>query len=203
MRGARTGLRGKIGGLDLPRYQSTIRNIEWAPSVAVLEDESLVVYLPISENAAHAVGISRPVLANSHCFTGFASSYLHVFPDFTPHSPRWLVFNDRDDESLAVLKKLKTKRDVDIGVPKLEIASMKEDSRTGRQTKGSWADLTKGDNRRRLDIACGIMSFHQLTGFTFSSSYGPTFYKSVGLGANAYIYALSTTLFRWWLLWRP
>ncbi|KAK6075995.1 sugar transporter [Seiridium cupressi] len=245
MKGAWTGRRDKIGGLHLPWYQCTIRDIEWPPSVAVLEDESLVVYLPIWENAAHAVGISRPFIVgrflvytavgflenvvptyqseivpaplraflvgsliagiinqsmasnidNSGWQIATASQTLPVvimcFSYFTPNSPRWLVFNDRDDEALAVLKKLRTKRNVNIGVSELEIASMREDGHIGRQTKGSWADLIKGNNRRRLAIACGIMLFQQLTGITFSSSYGPTFYKSVGLGANAYTHALS------------
>lgn len=38
-------------------------------------------------------------------------------------------------------------------------------------------------------IAVGIMALQQLTGVTFSSSYGPTFYKQVGLGAMAFAYA--------------
>ena len=39
-------------------------------------------------------------------------------------------------------------------------------------------------------IACTIMSFQQLTGVTFSSSYGPTFYRSVGLADKAFVYAV-------------
>lgn len=35
------------------------------------------------------------------------------------------------------------------------------------------------------------MALQQLTGVTFSSSYGPTFYRSVGLGDMAFIYAVS------------
>ena len=35
------------------------------------------------------------------------------------------------------------------------------------------------------------MALQQLTGVTFSSSYGPTFYKQVDLGENAFIYAVS------------
>lgn len=40
-------------------------------------------------------------------------------------------------------------------------------------------------------IACTIMVLQQLTGVTFSSSYGPTFYRSVGLADMAFIYAVS------------
>lgn len=36
------------------------------------------------------------------------------------------------------------------------------------------------------------MSFQQLTGVTFSSSYGPTFYRSVGLADMAFVYAVRT-----------
>ena len=42
------------------------------------------------------------------------------------------------------------------------------------------------DNAR---IACSIMTLQQLTGVTFSSSYGPTFYKAQGLGSMAFAYA--------------
>lgn len=35
------------------------------------------------------------------------------------------------------------------------------------------------------------MSLQQLTGVTFSSSYGPTFYRSVGLADMAFVYAVS------------
>lgn len=38
-------------------------------------------------------------------------------------------------------------------------------------------------------IAVVIMALQQLTGVTFSSSYGPTFYKLVGLGSMAFAYA--------------
>ncbi|EEU38246.1 uncharacterized protein NECHADRAFT_77023 [Fusarium vanettenii 77-13-4] len=62
---------------------------------------------------------------------------------FTPNSPRWLIFNDRYEEALKVLR-----------------------------------------------IACAIMTFQQLTGVTFSSSYGPTFYRSVGLSDMAFVYAV-------------
>lgn len=43
------------------------------------------------------------------------------------------------------------------------------------------------DERHR--IAAVIMALQQLTGVTFSSSYGPTFYKQVGLGSMAFAYA--------------
>lgn len=111
---------------------------------------------------------------------------------FTPHSPRWLVFKDREDEALAVLKTVRRKEDVDLGVCELELAAMREDAQRHYQNqrkKGPWSDLVKGTNLRRTNIAVGLMSLQQLTGVTFSSSYGPTFYKSEGLGNMAFAYA--------------
>ncbi|CAK7206854.1 hypothetical protein SEUCBS139899_009660 [Sporothrix eucalyptigena] len=110
---------------------------------------------------------------------------------WTPLSPRWLVFKDRDEEALAVLKSVRRKEDVDAGVCELEIAAMREDAAIQYQNKkkGPWMDLVKGTNLRRTNIAIGLMSLQQLTGVTFSSSYGPTFYKSEGLGNMAFAYA--------------
>ncbi|KJR83459.1 sugar transporter [Sporothrix schenckii 1099-18] len=112
---------------------------------------------------------------------------------WTPLSPRWLVFQDREDEALAVLQAVRRPADVDAGVCALELAAMREDAarrcQDRRRTKGPWSDLVRGTNRRRTNIAVGLMSLQQLTGVTFSSSYGPTFYKSEGLGRMAFAYA--------------
>ncbi|KAK2603406.1 hypothetical protein N8I77_009868 [Diaporthe amygdali] len=108
----------------------------------------------------------------------------------TPNSPRWLMFNDRREDALAVLQKVRRRADVDNGWPEMELAVMGEESQLGKQEKGPWKDLFNEKNRRRTGIACTIMVFQQLTGVTFSSSYGPTFYRSVGLADMAFIYAV-------------
>ncbi|KAF4922771.1 Major facilitator-type transporter ecdD [Colletotrichum viniferum] len=109
---------------------------------------------------------------------------------FTPNSPRWLVFNDRSDEAIAVLRKVRRQEDVDNGRPEMEIAAMRDEGQTGKREKGPWRDLFSEKNRRRTGIACSIMALQQLTGVTFSSSYGPTFYRSVGLADKAFVYAV-------------
>ena len=67
----------------------------------------------------------------------------------TPPSPRWLVFNDRSDEALAVLRRVRNRADVDVGLPELEIAAMNEDGQVGRRHKGTWWSLFDTKNRRR------------------------------------------------------
>lgn len=67
----------------------------------------------------------------------------------TPNSPRWLVFNDRREDALAVLQKVRRRADVDNGWPEMELAVMGEESQLGKQEKGPWKDLFNEKNRRR------------------------------------------------------
>ena len=82
----------------------------------------------------------------------------------TPNSPRWLVFNDRSDEAVKVLKTVRKKEAVEYGQPELEVAAMREQGAIGRQKKGGWMELFNQKNRTRTLIACTIMGFQQLTG---------------------------------------
>lgn len=126
----------------------------------------------------------------------------------TTLSPRWLASKDRHEEALHVLKRVRRQRDVDAGLCELELEAMKEEMQGGVTSKGPWKDLFNSKNIRRTGyaystiqsvglanwlsrIACSIMSLQQLTGVTFSSSYGPTFYKTVGLSNMAFAYAVS------------
>jgi hypothetical protein len=71
---------------------------------------------------------------------------------FTPNSPRWLIFNDRYEEALKVLRSVRRKQDVDNGLPELELASMREEGQAGRRRKGPWKDLINHENRRRTGL---------------------------------------------------
>lgn len=88
---------------------------------------------------------------------------------FTPNSPRWLVFNDRHEEAIAVLHSVRRKEDIDNGLPELEIASMRAEGQVGRQKKGGWKDLFNAANRRRTGYVILLMNcdssvwFHRLT----------------------------------------
>ncbi|KAL3484024.1 general substrate transporter [Aspergillus germanicus] len=106
---------------------------------------------------------------------------------FTPNSPRWLISKNRRSEALSALKVFRPKKAADEGLCELEIIALENSD--NRSDKAPWKALFNASNRRRTAIALAIMSLQQLTGVTFSSSYGPTFYKQVGLGDKAFAYA--------------
>lgn len=95
---------------------------------------------------------------------------------------------NRRTEAIATLQRIRPKKLVEEGLCEVEATSL-ENSETVAE-KGKWSELFNSSNRRRTGIALAIMSLQQLTGVTFSSSYGPTFYKKVGLGDMAFTYAV-------------
>jgi hypothetical protein len=104
-------------------------------------------------------------------------------------SPRWLISKNRRSDALKALKVFRPKQQVEDGRCELEIIALENSD--NMQEKAPWKALFNASNRRRTSIALVIMSLQQLTGVTFSSSYGPTFYKQVGLGDMAFAYAVS------------
>lgn len=104
-------------------------------------------------------------------------------------SPRWLLSKGRRSEAIECLHRIRPKRAVQDGTCELEIAAF--ESHGSLEAKAPWSALLNSANRRRTAIACAIMAFQQLTGVTFSSSYGPTFYQQQGLGSKSFLYAVS------------
>lgn len=103
-------------------------------------------------------------------------------------SPRWLISKNRRSDALKALKMFRPKQQAEDGHCELEIVALENSD--NMQEKAPWKALFNVSNRRRTFIALVIMSLQQLTGVTFSSSYGPTFYKQVGLGDKAFAYAV-------------
>lgn len=110
--------------------------------------------------------------------------------NLTTESPRWLVLHNRKDTALKSLNKLRPKRMAENGVTAREISAIDaaiESSHAGNQ--GSWLDLFRGTYLRRTLICTGLFWFHESTGQQFVNSYGPTFFKQIGLGSQAFTYS--------------
>lgn len=57
------------------------------------------------------------------------------------------------------------------------------------EKQGSWLDLFRGTYLRRTIICTCLFWFHESTGQQFVNSYGPTFFKQMGLGSKSFTYS--------------
>ncbi|KAI9727385.1 MAG: hypothetical protein M1834_008456 [Cirrosporium novae-zelandiae] len=114
--------------------------------------------------------------------------FVVVFSWLVPESPRWLVRRGRLDDAVASLRYLFGSNAV--YTPEKEIKDISA-SLEQAKTKGAWADLLRGANRRRTSILFVSMLFHQLTGQSFVSQYGVLFVKSLH-SLNPFTFSLIT-----------
>jgi len=110
-------------------------------------------------------------------------------------SPRWLVAKGKTDLALINLRKLRRPEDVAAGLPEAEIAALEQAIELDLSVReGGWLDLLRGSMWRRTLYACLAFFFYQVTGNQFYNAYGPSFFISVGLGANSFTYAIIVQL---------
>jgi SP family sugar:H+ symporter-like MFS transporter len=108
---------------------------------------------------------------------------------FIPESPRWLVLNNREQEALESLQKLRGANpsynaDDDLALLKLSLAE--------ENNQGRYIDLFRGSNRKRTLIAMGVNFFIQATGSPFTAAYGTLFVQSIG-SIDAFDYAIMSS----------
>ncbi|CAG2018187.1 unnamed protein product [Fusarium graminearum] len=119
---------------------------------------------------------------------------LTAFVFFIPHSPRWLLSKDREEEAVACLQRLRSKADLDEGRCDEEIRLIKETLRD-QVHKGPWLDLFQGTNLRRTFLVFAFYFFQQATGQAFSSTYQTVFYKQEGYSSyQAFTYPIVTSV---------
>ena len=86
-----------------------------------------------------------------------------------PDTPRWLAAHGREDESLAVLQRLKGYALDNESICRLHEEIVRAVVAENLLGASSWKDMLKRkddgiQSRRRLLIACGIQTFQQLGG---------------------------------------
>ena len=91
-------------------------------------------------------------------------------------SPRWLLMQDRTEDALASLKKLRG--DNTEMSPEAELQTIRA-SLIEEIDTGAWKDLLRGHNRRRTLVVIGVAFFFQGTGNSFSGHYSGIFVKSL------------------------
>jgi hypothetical protein len=84
-----------------------------------------------------------------------------------PETPRWLAAHDMPDESLEVLRRLKSHALDDTQIQEIHTDILRAVDLETSLGVGLWKDLLKNDgvqSQRRLVIACAIQIFQQLGG---------------------------------------
>jgi hypothetical protein len=81
---------------------------------------------------------------------------------FIPHSPRWLLSKDREEDALVSLRRLRPKEDALNGNCEAELQEIR-DALHEEVHKASWADLVRGSNLRRTLIVIACYFFQQVS----------------------------------------
>ncbi|CZR67022.1 probable transporter (major facilitator superfamily) [Phialocephala subalpina] len=117
---------------------------------------------------------------------------------FFPESPRWLMKQDRDDEAIAVLSKLR-RQAPDNALLLAEYVEIRAEvsfeqqfireaypnvSALKLQGIQYWGLLSNKSSFRRLAIGCCIMFFQQFIGCNAMIYYAPTIFAQLGLDGN-------------------
>ncbi|KAL2840529.1 general substrate transporter [Aspergillus pseudoustus] len=100
-----------------------------------------------------------------------------------PYSPRWLLEQERDDEALAVIKRLHGHKGQDDTLIRAEFHQIREQLRFEKsQYVAGWADLfNRASNRKRLLLAVCVQAFTQLSGINVINYYQTDLYKGLGM----------------------
>uniref|UniRef100_A0A0B7KCS7 Major facilitator superfamily (MFS) profile domain-containing protein n=1 Tax=Bionectria ochroleuca TaxID=29856 RepID=A0A0B7KCS7_BIOOC len=113
--------------------------------------------------------------------------FIIIFSFLIPHSPRWLLSKDREEEALAALKRLRPKADAEDGTCEAEIQTIRA-ALQEHVHKGPWIDLFRGTNLRRTMLVIVFYFYQQTTGQAFVSTYQTVFYKENGYADQAFTY---------------
>ncbi|KAL3476667.1 general substrate transporter [Aspergillus californicus] len=115
------------------------------------------------------------------------------FTFFIPHSPRWLLSKNRDNDAIAALRRLRPQEDVADNGCDAELRQIRQGLHE-EVHKASWADLVRGSNLRRTLIVIVFYFFQQATGQAFVSTYQTRFYQENGFAAQAYTYPIISSV---------
>jgi len=98
---------------------------------------------------------------------------------FVPRSPRWLAFKGRDEEALAVLRKVMTDEEAHLALKSIKAHNAKD-----QQSKPKFTELFSPKMRFVIMIGLGLAFFQQITGINDIFFYAPTVFEKTGISQN-------------------
>lgn len=105
---------------------------------------------------------------------------------FLPESPRFLLLNDKPEESRRVFNKLNASPLADLSQIEEEWKQMEQQAAYDRVMDASWKNLfTRPTYRKRVIISCTLTFLNQCTGVFVINNYGQTFYQTLGFSPAA------------------
>ncbi|THY09247.1 putative MFS monosaccharide transporter [Aureobasidium pullulans] len=185
-----------------PMYISEIAPPEIRGTLLVIQELSIVTGIVIAFYITYA---TRHIQSHwswrgPFLIQMFPALCLCVGVVFLPYSPRWLCGQDRDEESLKTLSRLRGVLETDSRVQqewyeiRSEVAYRREIeqekyphlqdgtvSSTIKLQANNWADTWRGRNWRRTQVGVGLMFFQQFVGINALIYYSPTLFKTMGL----------------------
>ncbi|KAJ6010070.1 hypothetical protein N7499_004527 [Penicillium canescens] len=110
-----------------------------------------------------------------------------------PETPRFLIKQDRHEEAIRALARL---RRMDINDPALvaELAEIQANHEFELSLgKASYLEIVKGSLGKRLATGCAVQALQQLAGVNFIFYYGTTFFQNSGI-QNSFVITLITNI---------
>ncbi|PVU88900.1 hypothetical protein BB561_005651 [Smittium simulii] len=201
---------------SIPNYQSELSAPEIRGRLVSLQQFAITIGIMVSFWIGIAVKASTSITGNTEWRLPFfiqicPAAILLISMFFMPYSPRWLVYNGREDEALVVLAKLRAsgntsdpdvieelenikqmhKLEKELEMGGISNNNYQSDNSINSQPKSvsnnkqvSYFDLLKYPLRRRLILGVLTQMFQQLTGINVIMYYAPEIFKQAGLGGS-------------------
>lgn len=101
-----------------------------------------------------------------------------LFIFLIPESPRWLFLSNKNEQSIAVLKKINSEEEAQMVLEEIKKSISKED-------RSQWKNLVNPNFKKALLVGVGLSILQQLTGINAILYYAPEIFKSLGSSTDA------------------